>query len=87
MYPVRNCKYVAWKRYSAERDVANHAFLGSAITKVVNATVKNDEATFWIMSTIFIGKELLDLDRTGFSINDLVYDYLGYGIIMYRLEF
>lgn len=71
----------------AERDVANHAFLGAAITKVVDATVKDDEATFWIMTAIFVGKEIMDFDGTGFSINDLVYDYAGYNLIMYKLEF
>jgi hypothetical protein len=72
---------------SAERDVANHAFVASAMTKVVDATVQNDAITFWIMTGIFIGKELLDLDKTGFSINDLVYDYFGYNLVMFELKF
>jgi len=70
-----------------EQDVANHAFLGAAITKVVNEFSKNEEETFWIMTALFIGKEIADLDNTGFSINDLVYDYVGFGLIMWEFEF
>ena len=72
---------------SIEQDVANHAFLGAAITKVVNEFSENPEETFWIMSALFIGKELADLDKTGFSINDLVYDYVGFALIMWEFEF
>ena len=70
-----------------DQDVANHAFVGAGITKVVDAIVKDDGTTFWVMTAIFVGKELLDLDKTGFSINDLVYDYAGYGLIKFKLEF
>ena len=67
-------------------DSANHAFVASAITKAVDATVKDDGLTFWIMTGIFLGKEILDFDGTGFSIDDLVYDYAGYNLVMFELE-
>jgi hypothetical protein len=69
-----------------EKDVANHAFVGASLTKVVDAITKDDGLTFWIMTVIFIGKELLDFDKTGFSLNDLTYDYFGYGLIKFELE-
>ena len=70
-----------------EKDVANHAFVGAFGTRLVDAVTKDDEATFWIMSAIFFGKEILDLDKTGFSVNDLVFDYFGYGLIKFKIEF
>ena len=70
-----------------DQDVANHAFIGAGITKVVDAIAKDDGTTFWVMTAIFIGKELLDLDKTGFSINDLVYDYAGYFLVKGEIKF
>jgi hypothetical protein len=70
-----------------EKDVANHAFVGASLTKVVDAITKDDGLTFWIMTGIFVGKELFDLDKTGFSINDLVYDYAGYFLVKGEIKF
>jgi len=69
-----------------ERDAANHALIGAATTKIIQSATKNDELTFWIMTGIFLGKEFLDSNKTGFNFNDLVYDYIGYGLIMYEIE-
>ena len=42
---------------------------------------------FFGASLLFFGKEIFDLDKTGFSINDLVFDYLGYGLVVFELKF
>ena len=55
-----------------ERDVANHAFIGACLTKIVDEYTLDDELTFLIMTGIFFSKESFDLDKTGFSLNDLV---------------
>jgi len=69
------------------QDVGNHMFLGASISKVLDNFTKNDEELFWIMSAIFIGKEVLDMDGTGFSINDLAYDYIGYWLVKGEITF
>ena len=87
----------------ADQDAANHAFLSASITKVTEAAVNyinpaitthdtknNDALVFVVCSALFIGKEVYDTVKpnpTGFSINDLVYDYFGYGLIRWKWEF
>jgi len=65
------------------QDAANHALVGAGVTKAVSAFLSSED-TFFLMSIIFIGKELTD--KTGFSINDLVYDYVGYGLVMVNVK-
>jgi hypothetical protein len=82
--------FLSAETIQADQDAANHAFISASITKVVNAVTKDNEQTFWIMTAMFIGKEIYDCNKpnpTGFSINDLVYDYFGYNLIMFELKF
>jgi hypothetical protein len=70
-----------------EQDEANHCVVGAVGTKLVYAVTKDEAQTFWIMTGIFMGKEILDLNKTGFSLRDLAFDYLGYGIVKFKFEF
>lgn len=64
---------------------ANHFIVGACLGKVINAYVQNKSDAFLLKSAIFIGKELTD--TTGFSLEDLAYEYLGDGIVTWELKF
>lgn len=66
-------------------DKANHFIAGACLSKVINTYVPNKSDAFLLKSAIFIGKELTD--STGFSLEDLAYDYLGDGIVSLELKF
>lgn len=66
------------------QDAANHSLVGAGLAKVLNAYF-DEETTFALCTLVFVGKELTD--KTGFSIQDLVYDYMGYGLVMVEIKF
>ena len=71
-------------------DKANHFVVGACISKVINAYVPDQGDAFLWKSAIFIGKELFDnrkANPTGFSLDDLAYDYLGDIIVTWELKF
>ena len=70
-----------------EIDVANHAVLTATATKFISAFGVDTETTVLVVMGLSVLKEVLDLDKTGFSLNDLVYDGLGIWLIKGELKF
>jgi hypothetical protein len=71
-----------WEPIPVDGDVANHAFVGSAVTKILQANQVKD--TFNPMLAIGVGKEIYDClkpNATGFSINDLTYWMVGWWLV------
>lgn len=62
-------------------------FAGVAVATAALEQIFTKEQTFLIVTAMIIGKELYDYQTHEFSIPDIAYGYLGYGLVKFEYKF